>query len=385
MNLLSATKLFEIQNIMARIFGDNLHKKRQLSLSYAAIGILESESLFLHKMGYGMAMAREVNKKHAIKQIDRLLSNKGFDIWELSAYWVPYVIGNQKEIVVALDWTSFAGDEQWQLSLNILTSKGSSTPLLWKTIDKSRLKYNRARYEDQLLSRFKEVLPEGVEITLVADRGFAAQKFLEFLEAELKFKYIIRIKSNTIITDTKATSKKAQEWLEKTKITNIKSATITNDKYPIARFICIQDKGMKAAWYLASNLTEPPTRTIINLYAKRWKIEPYFRDIKDNRFGYGLHQTHIKSSERRDRLFLLVALCYRLLIILGQAGENLGFDRMLKANTVKTRTHSLFTQGKGYYDFFQNMSDEKRKHLLEEFGRLLQQNNFWLTIFEPAK
>jgi len=128
-----------------------------------------------------MANARGVNKKHATKQIDRLLSNPGFDIWKLSSVWAPYVIGEQKEIIVALDWTSFAGDEQHQLSLNILTSKGSSTPLLWKSVDKSRLKNNRARYEDQLLNRFKEVLPVGVKVTLVADRGFAAQKFFAFI------------------------------------------------------------------------------------------------------------------------------------------------------------------------------------------------------------
>lgn len=30
-----------------------------------------------------------------------------------------------------------------------------------------------ARFEDQLLSRFKEVLPEGVKVILLADRGFA--------------------------------------------------------------------------------------------------------------------------------------------------------------------------------------------------------------------
>jgi hypothetical protein len=38
-----------------------------------------------------------------------------------------------------------------------------------------------------------------------------------------------------------------------------------------------------------------------------------------------------------------------LLPVLGAAGESLGIDRMLKANTVKTRTHSLFRQGCHYY------------------------------------
>jgi hypothetical protein len=52
-----------------------------------------------------------------------------------------------------------------------------------------------------------------------------------------------------------------------------------------------------------------PARVIIKHYAKRWKIESYFRDIKNNRFGYGLQETHMKSEQRRDRLFLIITLC----------------------------------------------------------------------------
>ena len=98
-----ASNLLDIQSIISNIFGTELHKKRQLSLSYAALGLFKSESLFLHEMSKGMALARDVSKKHATKQIDRLLRNPGYDIWELSSTWVPYVIGNQKDLVVALD------------------------------------------------------------------------------------------------------------------------------------------------------------------------------------------------------------------------------------------------------------------------------------------
>ncbi len=78
-----------------------MHAKRKLSLSYAALGVLESESLILHKMGCAMAKVRGVNKKHATKQIDRLLSNPHYDIWELSNVWVPHIIGCKKEVMVA--------------------------------------------------------------------------------------------------------------------------------------------------------------------------------------------------------------------------------------------------------------------------------------------
>lgn len=380
----SADKLIKISSIINVIYGDELHKKRQLSLAHAAMGVLASESLFLHRMAEGLVNTRGGDKKHATKQIDRLLSNKGISVWDLSEFWVTFVIGEKKEVVVALDWTSFFDDEQSMLSLNIVTSKGLATPLLWKSVDKKQLKHNRARYEDQLLSRLKNVLPEGVKILLLADRGFADQKFFRFLDEELAFQYIIRIKSNTTIIH-RDIKNKAANWLRPDgKILSLKKALLTLTEYPIEHFVAVKDKGMKAAWFLATNAELKP-REIITQYSKRWKIEPYFRDLKDGRFGLGLEQTHIKSCERRDRLMLILALSYLLLIILGQAGESIGFDRKLKVNTVKTRTHSLFRQGQFYYKFFYRFTQDEQDNLMLHFDSLLSQNQFWTLIFLQPK
>ncbi|MFL5286365.1 MAG: hypothetical protein ACJ8AW_36660 [Rhodopila sp.] len=84
---------------------------------------------------------------------------------------------------------------------------------------------------------------------------------------------------------------------------------------------------------------------LINHYAKRWTIEPQFRDTKDLRFGMGLSSTRISEPMRRDRLLLVSAFATALLTLLGAVGESLGMDRLLKSNTSKARTHSLFRQG----------------------------------------
>lgn len=380
----SADKLIKISSIINGIYGEGLHKKRQRSLSHAAMGVLASESLFLHRMAEGLVNTRGGDKKHATKQIDRLLSNKGISVWDLSEHWVSFVIGDKKAIIVALDWTSFFDDEQSMLSLNIVTPKGIATPLLWKSVDKKQLKHNRARYEDQLLSCLKTTLPEGVSVLLLADRGFADQKFFRFLDEELGFQYIIRIKSNTTIIHNQIKNK-AANWLHPNgKILGLKKALLTLAEYPIEHFVAVKDKGMKAAWFLVSNAQLKP-REIINNYSKRWKIEPYFRDLKDGRFGLGLEQTHIKSCGRRDRLMLILALSYLLLIILGQAGESIGFDRKLKVNTVKTRTHSLFRQGQFYYKFFFRFTQEEQDTLMLHFDNLLSQHQFCTQIFLQQK
>lgn len=371
------------QKFVNNIFGKELHQKRQLSLANAALGLLSSGSAFLHKMGAGLANARGLIKKHATKQIDRLLSNPGFDIWNVSAQYVPYIIGQRKVIFVALDWSSFYQDEQLTLSLNLITKHGKATPLIWKTINNSQLKNNRARYEDQILSRLKEVLPSSVvKVVIIADRGFADKKFFEFIEKTLGFRYLIRIKSNTIIgiknKKGEETHQSAKEWLLKSgRMRHAKDVTLTRkDSCLVPRFIAVKKRGMKDAWFLASNYRVNGNR-LIWLYNKRWSIEPYFRDIKDNRFGFGLSHTHIGSPERRDRLFLVMNICYILLTLLGAAGEQEGFDRYLKVNTVKTRTHSLITQGLYYYEYFPNFKPEQKEKLMLAFDILLAQLPEW--------
>src|SRR5271166_5874891 len=79
---------------------------------------------------------------------------------------------------------------------------------------------------------------------------------------------------------------------------------------------------MKEAWCLAVSNAEASAREIINYYAKRWTIEPGFRDTKDLRFGMGLSVLRIADPQRRDRLLLLNAFAIVLLTLLGAAGES---------------------------------------------------------------
>jgi hypothetical protein len=76
---------------------------------------------------------------------------------------------------------------------------------------------------------------------------------------------------------------------------------------------------------------------------------------QDLRFGMGMAELRIAEPERRDRLLLISAFAMALLTMLGAAGESLGMDRMLKSNTSKTRTHSLFRQGCMLYELIPNM------------------------------
>jgi hypothetical protein len=85
----------------------------------------------------------------------------------------------------------------------------------------------------------------------------------------------------------------------------------------------------------------------------------------------GMGSTHVSTPSRRDRLWLLNAFAIMLLTLLGAAGEALGYDRYLKSNTTKRRTHSLFRQGCMLYDLIPNMPEARLLPLIERFTAML--------------
>ena len=138
----------DIVRMLDALYEGDLHAKRVLSLANATLGVVTSGSLAVHTIGQGLANVQGTMRKHAIKQVDRLLSNQGIDVWTFFAYWVPYVVCSRAKVVVAaLDWTSFAGDGHETIALSMLTSHGRATPLLWRTVEASTLKGRQTDYE----------------------------------------------------------------------------------------------------------------------------------------------------------------------------------------------------------------------------------------------
>jgi hypothetical protein len=357
---------------LSALFGEDVHAKRVYSLANATLGVISSASLAVNTIGQGLALARGRLTKHAIKQVDRMLSNPGIDVGELTKRWVPYVVGQRPSIVVAMDWTDFDADNQATIMLSLVSKHGRSTPLLWLTVDKATLKNHRNAYEYRVLEQLAEALPADVNVLIVADRGFGDQKLYRFLTEELKFDYLIRFRGNIAVTSAEGETRPAADWVGVGgRPRTLRNAFVTAESYQVGTVVCVHAKDMKEPWCLAASTTTDTAKQLMTTYGKRWGIESGFRDTKDLRFGMGMASIRVSTPERRDRLWLLNAFAVVLLTLLGAAGEALGYDRHLKSNTSKTRTHSLFRQGAMLYDLIPMMPEPRLRPLVERFGAML--------------
>jgi hypothetical protein len=365
-----------IERFLGEVVQVDLHVKTILSLALGTLGVLHATSLCIHVVGRAMAWARGADPKHCIKQFDRMLSNVNFVPWAVARPWVAFVIGQRSEVWVALDWTEFDADDQSTLCAYLVTRHGRATPLLWKTVAKGTLKGQRNQYEDDLLEKLRECVPETVKVTIVADRGFGDQKRYEHIRA-LRFHYAIRFRQDILLTDQFGQQKPAIEWLHSSgRARMLKQVAVTADCYIPPAIVLAHDKRMQEAWCIATSRDDLSAAEVVTLYARRFSIEETFRDTKNIHFGMGLSATHIGDPARRDRLLFVAAFAHVLLTLLGAAGERCGLDKTLKANTAKTRVLSLYNQGCHWYMAIPNMREDRLLRLMAAYGDVLREHEF---------
>jgi hypothetical protein len=342
-------------------------------------GVLQAATLGSRALGQGLAVAQGLAPKHAIKQGDRLLSNAKLGMERVFRCWVCFVVAERAEIFVNVDWTELEDSDQSLVVLGMQTGHGRSTPLVWKTITRSLLKGQRNDHEDELLGLLAVVLPEGLRVTVVADRGFADRKLFVFLKEELGFDYLIRLRANIHVEAEGGEVRKAAEWVgRKGRMRVLRNAVVTAQRAAVPVVICVQEPAMKDAWCLASSRADLPGSEIKGAYGRRFTVEETFRDVKNPRLGLGLKQTVITRNDRRDMRFLLAVRAHSRLTLLGKAGQELGMERMLGAT--RPGQLSLFRQGLLLYELLPRMREARLRALMTRFGELLRQHILFTGI-----
>jgi hypothetical protein len=96
-------RLRDIRGFIDGLYEHDLHAKRVDALAGATLGVMTSASLAVAVIGQALAQARGLATKHAIKQVDRLLSNQNIDVGDSFAHWVPILSERARKSL--LPWT----------------------------------------------------------------------------------------------------------------------------------------------------------------------------------------------------------------------------------------------------------------------------------------
>lgn len=337
-----------IERIVDDMLDGSLHAKQCESIAHGVVGALYTDRAGVAAIGRASARHRGKIDKHGIKQYDRYLSNEKVRPQVFLPRIARRLLGARKELVAAIDWTEFAPDGHSTIAISMITRHGRAIPLVWMTVLTSKLKRRRARYEDEALWTLAQAVPDGTRVTILADRGFGDTGLYELLSQRIRFDFVVRFRGCIRVITSDGDDRPASERVPRNgRARRLDNVRLTGRKRPVAGVVLVRRAGMKDDWCLATSRPDAADE-IVALYSKRFRIEETFRDQKDRRFGLGLYYTRVGDPRRRDRMLLVLVIAYVIATLLGAAGERVGLDRLLRANTAKTRTHSLFRQGCEY-------------------------------------
>lgn len=337
-----------------------IHARRLKAFMVAVHALLTGGVLALSALG--RALSSPARAKHAIKRIDRLLSNSHLHAERLLMYhWLTQLlVGQQARPIILVDWSHLDAAGTRFLLRAAIPIGGRAVPIYEKVHDKEGCPDAHKR----LLRVLAKMLPVQSTPILVTDAGFRRPWF-QAVEAHGWF-YVGRLRNREKIrldtgewTDAKALYEKASKTPEslgaiqlsashqyETQLYRLrgepKGRKHLNATGKPARSRLSRDcaRREREPWLLLSNLPETDSNAanrITRLYGLRMQIEEGFRDLKSGRYGFSLRQQGCRSIARIEILLLIAAFATYAILMCGVAAT-LRLQRFhYQANTERRR------------------------------------------------
>ena len=265
----------------------------------------------------GRAMTGTV--KHQIKRCWRFVANDRVETADAMAGVLKRVLKKRKKkLLISFDWTDI---KSFQTLMASAVFKGRSIPICWASCNKHVYDGHKSRnaFEESLLLVLRSMIPQQVQVILLADRGFGRTELARFCQRH-GFSYVIRIKPNVHVNCASYKGKLIDYPVHKGICKLLKSVAYRSHHAVTQNIVIrwVRDLPAKRdeCWFLMTDLNAGPAQ-ISRLYGQRMTIEELFRDHKNKRNGWSLRDTKITRPDRLDRLLLILAIAYLLLCGVG--------------------------------------------------------------------
>jgi hypothetical protein len=197
------------------------------------------------------------------------------------------------------------------------------------------VKYAQYAY---LFERVERLLPKGVEIFFLADRGFVCKELMRRLQ-ELKWAWRIRVKGNQKLRSNEGFITPKTLPLSPGRALlfsrNVKFGKGLENISLSAGWA----KGYPKPWYVLSG--DAASTEVFMDYGRRFGIEEGFRDEKSG--GYGLEESRIRDAQKLERLLLVISTA--LIVAVSEGTSVILAGKMEEVDPHRFRSLSYFQIG----------------------------------------
>jgi len=284
--------------------------RHMLTLAWMVVGVIRSEKISLTAwIPYVEGKAQYAQSTQ--RRFQRWVKNDRINVNELYA---PLIQGSLAEwgdhtLHLALD-TSRVFEDYCLIRISVVF-RGRAVPMVWKVIEH---KSNTVAYDvyKGLLDSAARLVPMGVKVMFLADRGFADTDLMKHAK-ELGWHYRIRIKSNFLVFYKGQWRNVDTFPLQPGEAIFLNDVHLTGQEYGPVHLALGYSLDGKEKWYVASD--EPAGYETFDEYGLRFDIEENFLDDKSN--GFQLEDSKIRSAEELERLCMVLAVATLYLISQG--------------------------------------------------------------------
>ncbi len=293
----------------------------------------------------GRQLAGPITTKSAIKRTWRFTDNSRVEVSDAMAGIIKHLARRRrkKPLLVSFDWTQV---RQFHTLMAAACIGKRAIPLLWASYPEWKLTRSQNSLEEGLLRLLRSLLPDGVRVIILADRGFGRAEWAATCQ-ELGFRYLVRIKPAVTVSCARYRGVLSRYKTTKGMAHVLRDVSYRKDGRVIhnivIRWRTNLPKKRDQPWYLMTDL-DGRAESLCQLYGRRMSVEELFRDYKNRRNGMCLRNTKIRKVERFDRFLLIVVLAYILLVGLGLQAK-LDFEPSAWCTNRRAHECSVFTIG----------------------------------------
>lgn len=290
----------------------------------------------------GRSLETKALAKHCIKRVYRFLNNhrvEAADGCRALARLAARASG--RRLFVAVDWVDI---RQYKVLRAAVPLGGRSVPILFAAYRKWELYRSQNAFEEGFFRLLVAILPHDVQPVVLADAGFARAELARTL-GQLGLAYVIRVGLMVGFSSERYSGLLYDLPVRWGTHKDLGFGLYRKTRPVPQRVIAYWKRPHKEPWFLATNL-DWGWRKVVGAFGLRMKIEELFRDEKNLRYGWGLRQLSLSQPERLERMLLVLAFAYLLLLLMGTKCERELPQSHWSAAVSKRRQASAFFIGR---------------------------------------
>jgi hypothetical protein len=268
------------------------------------VGLCLTKTINFNKWGEGVISNAQYAASHQ-RRFQRWLRNEHVKPVPFYELLLKVALGTWKLtdiIYLALDTSVLP--KGYVLIRSSLVYRGRAIPVSWRVF-----KHGSATvgYEDYapVLEQALALLPKGLRIVLLADRGFAHAELVRFVNSKPNWHYRIRVKANTLVRfPDRRVEPIGKLCPPKGAAHFYHDVHILGEGIGPVHLALGNPMDTDEPWYIISD--EPTDVTTFDEYGLRFDIEENFLDDKSN--GFQVESSKLDDPKAIERLFLIVAV-----------------------------------------------------------------------------